>query len=297
MGLLGISEVLSKTSQTYRRGGTGECETSAYAGTVTFRSLIPTRADMRAIFKPTLRGGIIGTGFGVLPGAGGPVASFFAYAIEKKVGKNPDIFGRGAIEGVAAPEASNNAAAQAAFIPTLTLGIPGDAIMALMLGALILNGIQPGPAMLSQHSDLFWGLVASFWIGNLLLLVLNIPLIKVWVKILAVPYGILYPAIIVFACIGVYSINNSMFDVYTLIAAAVLGFLLMQFGFSGAPLLMGFILGPMIEVNLRRALLVSGGDPMIFLQRPISAVLLSVTLLLLCAMFVVEVRKKSHKQR
>jgi putative tricarboxylic transport membrane protein len=280
MGLLGISEVFSRVAATYG-GGVSKAMETIHPKNITFKAMLPSWAELRQILSPTARGSLIGTLFGALPGTGGPVASFLSYAVEKKSAADPSRFGKGAIEGVAAPEAANNAAAQAAFIPTLTLGIPGDAVMALMLGALMVHGIQPGPAMLTQHSDIFWGLIASFWIGNLMLLVLNIPLIKFWVMILAIPYKYLYPAILLFACVGVFSVNNSLFDVYVLVGAALFGYVISIFGFSGAPLLLGFILGPMIEVNMRRSLLISGGDFSIFLTRPVSAGFMACTIALL----------------
>ena len=295
MGLLGISEVFIRAAEVYRQGP-GERAFSARPESITFRSLLPSREEFKEAIRPMLRGSAIGTFFGALPGTGGPVASFFSYAAEKRLARDPTRFGRGAIEGVAAPEASNNAAAQAAFIPTLTLGIPGDALMALILGALLVHGIQPGPGMIARHPEMFWGLVASFWIGNVLLLVLNIPLIQIWVRILTIPYTILYPAILLFACIGVFSVSNSVFDIYILIGAAIFGYFLSLFGFSGAPLLLGFILGPMIEVNLRRSLLISGGDFSIFINRPISAAFVACTAVLLLVIFYSEISKLRHRR-
>jgi TctA family transporter len=228
-----------------------------------------------------LRGSAVGSFFGALPGTGGAISSFMAYAVEKKIAKDPSRFGQGAIEGVTAPESANNAGAQTAFVPTLTLGIPGDATMALMLGALMIHGIQPGPMMMSEQPEVFWGLIVSFGVGNLLLLVLNIPLIGIWVSILRVPYRALYPTILVLMSLGVYSVNNNTFDVFMMAGLGVLGYFMTIFKFPAAPLLLGFVLGPMVEENLRRALLLSRGDMMTFVERPISASILAVTALLL----------------
>jgi len=208
-------------------------------------------------------------------------SSFVSYAVEKRVARDPSRFGKGAIEGVAAPEAANNAAAQTAFIPTLTLGVPGDAVLALMLGALIIHGIIPGPGLIAQQPALFWGLVASFVLGNLLLLVLNLPLIGLWISILRIPYRLLYPAILVFICIGVYSIRNSVFDIWLVLIFGAIGYGMRLLRFEPAPLLLGFILGPLLEQYLRRAMTVSRGDPMIFLERPISAAFLGLAAVLL----------------
>lgn len=271
MGLFGVSEVISNIA-----GG-------GHAGSVyrvTLRSLIPTRKDVRESVAPAARGTLLGSLIGALPGTGTNVASFMAYVVEKRVAKNPNKFGRGAIEGVVAPESANNAAAQTAFVPTMTLGIPGDAVMALLLGVLIMHGIQPGPRLIEAQPALFWGLIVSFWIGNVLLVVLNLPLIGLWVRMLSVPRQILMPAILVFMCIGVYSVNLNVFDVWVMIAFGIVGFTMIRFGFEPAPLILGFILGPLVEQYLTRALLISGGDPMVFVQRPISATLLAATVLL-----------------
>jgi TctA family transporter len=223
-----------------------------------------------------LRGTGIGSFFGALPGTGASIASFMAYAVEKRMAKEPSRFGRGAIEGVAAPEAANNAAAQTAFVPTLSLGIPGDAVMALMLGALIIHGIKPGPLLMSNQPDLFWGLIVSFAIGNILLVILNLPLVGMWVAILRIPYHVLYPAILVFIALGTYSVNNNVFDIYMVAAIGAVGYLLAVLRFEAAPLMLGFVLGPLMEENLRRALLLSRGDAAIFIERPISAGFLAV---------------------
>jgi TctA family transporter len=274
MGLFGVAEVIGSILRVKDRKVTDDQR-------ITFRSMAPSKDDWKRSWKPMLRGTAVGSFFGALPGTGGTIASFMSYAVEKRVAKDPDRFGKGAIEGLAAPESANNAAAQTAFIPTLTLGIPGDAVMALMLGAMIIAGVQPGPRLVVEHPEIFWGLLASFWIGNVLLLVLNIPLIGIWVKMLQIPYRILYPAILLFICIGVFSVNNNVFDIYAVLGFGILGYLLMLLKFEVAPLLLGFILGPLMEEHLRRAMLLSRGDPMVFLERPISASFITLTTALL----------------
>jgi TctA family transporter len=241
----------------------------------------PTRDDLARSWRPILRGAGIGSFFGTLPGTGPSIASFMSYALEKRVSREPGRFGKGAIEGVVAPEAANNAADQTAFIPTLALGIPGSATMALMLGALTINGIAPGPTLMTDQPELFWGLVMSFWVGNVLLLVLNIPMIGLWVRLLLVPYRLLVPAILMFICIGTYSVNSSAFDVWVVLAFGLLGYLMRLLRFPAAPLLLGFVLGPMMEEHFRRAMLLSRGDFMTFFDRPISAVVMTLAILLL----------------
>ena len=238
---------------------------------ITVQSMLPTKQDVKRSIAPTLRGSIIGSFFGALPGTGPSIAAFSAYSVEKKFSKNAKKLGTGAIEGVVAPEAANNAAAQTAFIPTLTLGIPGDAIMALMIGALMMHGIQPGPLMIANQPEIFWGLIASFIIGNVFLLILNIPMIGIWVGLLRIPYHYLYPAILTFIALGVYSVNNNVFDIYAVAVIGVAGYMLTIAKFEFAPLLLGFVLGPLIEENLRRALVLSSGSFMTFIERPISA--------------------------
>lgn len=272
MGLFGVSEVI---------GAIMSPEGSVYRGRITFRDMLPTRKEARSLILPMLRGTGIGGLIGTLPGTGMTVASFLSYATEKKLARDKSRFGNGALEGVTAPEAANNASAQTAFIPTLTLGIPGDVTMALMLGALMLHGISPGPGLVRDHPDLFWGLVASFWIGNLLLLVLNIPLIGLWVRLLSVPYRLLYPSILVLICIGVYSIGNSYQDVIMVMAFGLLGFVLKSAGLEPAPMLIGFVLGPMLEENFRRALLLSRGSFIDLFASPISASLLFASVVVL----------------
>lgn len=238
---------------------------------VTLKSMVPDQADIKKSKYPIIRGSIIGSFFGALPGTGAAIASFFAYSTEKRISSDPGKFGNGAIEGVVSPEAANNAAVQSSFIPTLTLGIPGTVTAALIVGALIVHGVQPGPMFIEEQPALFWGLIASFFIGNLMLLVLNIPLINLWVSLLKIPYRFLYPFIIICMVLGVYSINNNAFDILALSVVGVVGYLLVTLKFDPAPLLLGFILAPLIEENLIRSLLLSRGDLTVFLDRPISA--------------------------
>lgn len=274
MGLFGVSEVMVSL-----RGAT-----KSYAGaTIKAGNFLPTAAEWARSFMPAMRGGAVGSFFGTLPGTGQTVASFVGYALEKRVNKRRDQFGKGAIEGVVVPESANNAAAQTAFIPTLTLGIPGSTTMALMLGALMIHGITPGPRLISDHPELFWGLVVSFLFGNLFLLILNIPLIGIWVRLLRIPHYYLYPTVIVLICVGVYGISNSILDIWVTLIFGVIGYVLRLFRFEPAPMLIGFILGPMMEEFFRRAMLLSRGDPMIFLERPGSAALLGAGALLLIA--------------
>jgi putative tricarboxylic transport membrane protein len=235
---------------------------------------MPTVQDLKDSFWPIVRGTGIGAFMGVLPGTGPAIASFSSYMVEKKMSKTPERFGKGAIEGVAGPESANNADAQCKFIPTLTLGIPASAVMALMLGALTIQGIAPGPQVMTQKPDLFWGLVASMWIGNAMLVILNLPMIGMWIRLLTTPYRLLYPAILLFCSIGVYTVNNTSFDVMQTALFGLLGVLFVKLEMEPAPLLLGFVLGPMMEENLRRALLLSRGDWSTFVTRPLSAGLL-----------------------
>jgi putative tricarboxylic transport membrane protein len=245
------------------------------------RSLLPRRSDLAASWKPILRGTALGSALGLLPGTGPMVSSFAAYSMERQLAKDRSRFGNGAIEGVAGPEAANNAAAITHFIPMLTLGIPAGAAMALMLGAMLVQGIAPGPRMITEHPDVFWGLLASMWLGNLMLLVLNLPLVGVWIKLLSLPYRILVPAILIFCCIGVYSVNNSAFDVMLAAGFGVLGYAFSLMRCQPMPLIVGFILGPVLEQNMRRALLLSRGDLGVFVTRPISLTLLVMAVCLL----------------
>jgi putative tricarboxylic transport membrane protein len=257
--------------------------------------LFPTREDLRQSIGPILRGTALGSFFGVLPGTGPSVASLSSYLVEKKLAADPSRFGNGAIEGVAGPEAANNADAQCKFIPMLTLGLPASGVMALMLGALTIQGIQPGPEVMAQRPELFWGLIASMWIGNLMLVVLNLPLVGVWVTMLKVPYRMLFPAIMAFSAIGIYSVNNSAFEIYLAALFGILGFVWMRLGFSLTPMLLGFVLGPMLEENLRRAMLMSRGDPSVFLSRPISLGFIIATILILAVMVAPAVRKRREQ--
>lgn len=270
-GIFGLGDILANL----------EAERDREASAAPISSLFPTREDRRRMVGPIVRGTGLGVLLGVLPGAGVLLASFSAYALEKKVSRHPEEFGRGAIEGVAGPEAANNAAAQTCFIPMLTLGLPGTATMALMIGALVIQGVQPGPEILSQQPALFWGLVVSMWLGNLMLLFLNLPLVGLWAKLISVPYHFLFPMICVFVAIGVYSINNSVFDVYMMALFGVLGYFFRKVGAEAAPLILAMILGPMAEEYLRRALLISHGDASIFFTSPLSLGTLLVAFLLL----------------
>jgi putative tricarboxylic transport membrane protein len=245
-------------------------------------SLFPSKEELKQSFAPIARGTVLGAFFGVLPGTGPAIASFSSYMLEKKLAKDPSRFGHGAIEGVAGPEAANNADAQCKFVPMLTLGLPASGVMALMLGALLIQGIMPGPTVMTQRPDLFWGLIASMWIGNLMLVLLNLPLIGIWVSLLKVPYRLLFPAIIAFSAIGIYSISSNSVDIYLTAGFCVVGFLWIKLDCPPAPLLLGFVLGPMMEENLRRAMLLSRGDPTVFLTRPLSLVFIIVTVLILC---------------
>jgi putative tricarboxylic transport membrane protein len=287
LGLFGMPEIIANS---------GRESASARPGEITLRSMFPTREDWRRSWKPILRGAGIGSFFGTLPGTGGLIASFMSYAVEMRVSKDSSRFGKGAIEGIAGPEASNNAAVQTAFIPTLTLGIPGDAIMALMLGVLMIFGVVPGPQLITQNPQMFWGLVFSFLIGNVLLVLLNIPLISIWVRILTIPYSILYPAVVVFVCIGVYSVRYSVGDIYIVMVFGAIGYGMALLRFQPAPLILGLILGPMMEENLRRSLLLSNGDPLTFVQRPLSATFIAISVLMLVVTVISEIRKFAAKR-
>jgi TctA family transporter len=281
MGVFGIGDIVANLEHEVSRG----VSQSGISG------LMPTREDWRRIVGPILRGTILGSALGILPGGGALLASFGAYSFEKKISRNPAEFGRGAIEGVAAPESANNAGAQTSFIPMLTLGIPANPVMALMIGAMIIQGIQPGPTVMSEQPALFWGLIVSMWIGNLMLLVLNLPLIGLWVRMIAIPYHLLYPAIIVFCAIGVFSLNNNTFDVFLMALFGVLGYLFRKLGAEPAPMLLAFILGPMMEEFLRRALLLSRGSPLILITSPISGVMLTLAVVSLVLVLLPAFRK------
>ncbi len=273
MGLFGIAEVIATAGKLK----TGE----VLARDVSMASMKPTRDDVRRSWMPMLRGSGIGTFFGALPGTGPSVASFLSYAVEKRVSRDPERFGKGAIEGIMAPESADNAAEQTSFIPTLGLGIPGSPAMALMLGALMIHGINPGPGLINEQPELFWGLVMSFWIGNVILVILNVPMISLWVRLLTIPYHLLFPAIVVFICIGTYSTSNNPFDIWIVLLFGALGYLMRLFELPAAPILLGFVLGPLMEENFRRAMLLSRGDPLVFFERPVSAVVMTITLVLL----------------
>ena len=285
MGVFGIGETISNLSRSP--------EAREYVKN--YKGLWPSPKDLLAIIKPALRGTILGASLGILPGGGPVLSSFSAYSLEKKIAKDPSRFGHGAIEGVAGPEAANNAAAQTAFIPLLTLGLPSRPVMALMIGALMMQGFHPGPQLISEKPDLFWGLVASMWVGNLMLVLLNLPLVGIWARMLTVPYRLLYPAIILICCIGVYSIHNDTLDIIIATVFGLFGYVLTRLKCEPAPMLLGFILGPMIEENLRRALLISHGDPVVFVERPISLSFLLLTLGLVIILAAPAIRSTREK--
>jgi putative tricarboxylic transport membrane protein len=270
MGLFGVAEILVNL----------EKRDNSYIGTV-IGSLMPTREEFRQAAPAVLRGTVLGSLLGILPGGGALLASFAAYAFEKKIAADPSRFGQGAIEGVAAPESANNAGAQTSFIPLLTLGIPSNPVMALMIGAMMIQGIAPGPQVMTQQPDLFWGIIASMWVGNLMLVIINLPLVGIWVTFLKVPYRLLFPSILLLCAIGSYSLNSSATEVGLMALFGFLGYLFYKLDCEPAPLILGFILGPLMEENLRRALIVSQGDPMVFVNRPISLTLLIMATLLL----------------
>lgn len=285
MGLFGVAEILTNIEQQIRRD-----IVQSRIG-----SLWPSRKDLKASAGPIGRGTILGFLLGVLPGGGAVISSFASYAIEKKLSRTPERFGKGAIEGVAGPEAANNAAAGGAFIPLMTLGIPPNVIMALLLGAFVIHGLQPGPLMMTQNPGIFWGIIASMYVGNIMLLVLNMPLIGMWVQVLKAPYKILFPLILMFCIVGVFASGNAVFDVFVMIATGVLGYLMRKFGYEAAPLVLAFVLGPMLENNLRKGLILSEGNFDIFVTRPISLACLVVAALLLLAPLLPALRKKREK--
>lgn len=285
MGMFGFAEII----RNLEKKGDREVFTDEVHG------LMPTKQDVKDAAPAVVRGTLLGSMLGILPGGGAILASFSAYTLEKKLAKDPSTFGKGDIRGVAAPESANNAAAQTSFVPLLTLGIPPNPVMALMVGAMIIQGIQPGPLVMTSKPDLFWGLIVSMWIGNLMLIILNLPLIGIWVKLLKIPYRLLYPAILAFCCIGVYSVNNAAVDVYLTAFFGLVGYVLVKLDCEPAPLLLGLILGPMMEENLRRAMLLSRGDPMTFVERPLSAVLLGIAVVLLILVFAPAIRQKREE--
>jgi putative tricarboxylic transport membrane protein len=285
VGVFGIAEIL--------RNLEGDQDRTVLGTRLT--GLFPTREDLRAMVAPMIRGTAIGSALGVLPGGGAILAAFASYTVEKKLSKTPREFGRGAIAGVAGPESANNAGAQTSFIPLLTLGIPANPVMALMIGAMIIQGIVPGPNVAAEQPALFWGIIASMWIGNLMLVVLNLPLIGLWVKLLTVPYHVLFPIIMVFCSIGVYSVNSNVYDLYAVAFFGLLGYVLLKLKCEPAPLLLGFVLGPMLEENLRRAMILGRGDPTTFVTRPISLVLLLMAVAVLVIVFLPQVRQKREE--
>ena len=282
IGVFGVAEIIRNLEEE------GEQTTI----TTKIQGLMPTRADLKRIFLPSLQGTGLGALLGILPGGGPALGAFTAYALAKKTSKHPEEFGKGAIEGVAAPEAANNAAAQTSFIPMLTLGIPSNGVMALMIGAMLIKGIQPGPNVMSAQPALFWGVIVSMWIGNLFCLVLNLPLVGLWAKLVSVPYHLLFPVIVGICCIGAFSINNKVFDVELMVFFSIIGVIFSKLDCEPAPLLLGFVVGPMFEENLRRALVVSRGDPMIFIERPISATLLAIVVVILLLPLLPAINKK-----
>ncbi|MDH4191694.1 MAG: tripartite tricarboxylate transporter permease [Betaproteobacteria bacterium] len=285
MGMFGTAEIVANLEHK----GTRE----VFTGKV--KHLFPTKDDLKRSWAPVLRGTALGSFLGILPGGGALLSSFAAYTVEKKISKHPEQFGKGAIEGVAAPEAANNAGAQTSFIPMLTLGIPGNGVMALMIGALMIQGIAPGPQVMTEKPELFWGLIASMWVGNLLLVVLNLPMIGIWIKLLTVPYRLLYPAILVFMAVGVFSLSNNAFDVLIMAIFGILGYVCIKLECEPAPMILGFILGPLMEENLRRAMLLARGDATVFFTKPISAGFMFAAILLLVLIALPAMRKKREE--
>jgi len=285
MGLFGIAEILSNIERSISR--------EIFAQRIT--GLMPTRRDWKESAGPLARGSLLGFVLGVLPGGGAVISSFISYALEKRLSKTPETFGKGAIAGVAGPEAANNAAAGSGFIPLLTLGIPPNVVLALLLGAFIVHGLQPGPLLMLQNPNIFWGIVASMYIGNVMLLILNLPLIGMWVQVLKVPYKILFPVIVLFCLIGVYSLSNSIFDIYVMILFGVLGYLMRKLGYEPAPLVLAFVLGPMMENNLRKALIISDGSFWIFIDSKLSLACLALAALLLATAIIPLLRIRRTK--
>lgn len=281
MGIFGIAEIMRNLDHTEHRDVVRQA----------IGRLLPNKDDFKQAYKPVLRGTLIGAILGILPGNGAVLGPFAAYTLEKKLAKDPRRFGRGAIEGVAGPESANNAGAQTSFIPLLTLGIPPNAVMALMVGAMTIHGIIPGPQVMTKNPTLFWGMIASMWVGNLMLLIINLPLVGMWVRLLKVPYRLMFPAILMFCCIGIYSINSLPTDVMFIGLFGFVGYVLIKFGFEPAPMLLGFVLGKLMEENLRRALIISRGSLETFIERPISAGLLAVAAILLVIALLPSIRK------
>ena len=284
VGIFGFGSIIASLEK-------GEDAQSVSVLHAKIQRLWPTRDDFRLAWPASVRGTLLGCVLGVLPGGGAVLSAFASYSLERKLAKDPTRFGQGAVEGVAGPESANNAGAQTAFIPMLTLGIPPNAVMAVMIGAMMIHGIRPGPEVLDQRPDLFWGLIASMWLGNAMLVVINLPLIGVWVRLLRVPYRLLFPAILLFSSIGIYSVHNSSFEVVLAAGFGVFGYVLYKLGCEPAPLALGFVLGPMLEEKLRTAMLLARGNPLTFLQRPISAGLLMTAAVLLAAVLLPKIRK------
>jgi TctA family transporter len=285
MGVFGFAEIMSNLELRENR-----VEIASKIG-----SLYPNKQEFKEAWAPVVRGTALGSMLGILPGGGAVLSSFASYTLEKKISRNPERFGKGHPAGVAGPEAANNAGAQTSFIPLLTLGIPSNAVMALMVGAMTIHNIQPGPQVMSSHPQLFWGLIASMWIGNLMLVVLNLPLVGIWVKLLKVPYKILFPAILVFCTIGVYSLNYNTFDIMTTSCFGIIGYIWAKLKCEGAPLLLGLVLGPLMEENFRRALLLSRGNYSTFIDRPLSASLLGVAAILVIIVALPSIKKKREE--
>ncbi|WP_312947455.1 tripartite tricarboxylate transporter permease [Agrobacterium sp.] len=284
-GIYGISEILSNL----------EDDPSRKSKVTKPKGLLPSWSEIKHSIAPILRGTGLGSVMGVLPGGGATLSSFASYALEKKLSRRPEEFGEGAIEGVAGPESANNAGAQTSFIPMLTLGIPGNGVMAIMVGALMIQGIQPGPSVMTTNPSLFWGLIASMWIGNLMLLMLNLPLVGIWVKLLSTPYNFMFPAILLFSAIGIYSTNMNDLDLGLVAMFGFLGYILLKLDCEPAPFLMGFILGPLLEENLRRAMMFSRGNPATFVSSPLSATLLFIALVVLTLMVLPSIRRQRKK--
>ncbi len=281
MGMFGLGEIIANLERPAMMRVVSQ----------SIRNLIPSREDLRTAFPAMVRGTLLGSVLGVLPGGGAALPPFSSYALEKKLARDPSRFGKGAIEGVAGPEAANNAGAQTSFIPLLTLGIPANALMALMIGALMMQGIQPGPQIMREQPELVWGVIASMWVGNLMLLVINLPLIGVWVSMLKIPYRMLFPAIVLFCCIGTFGIANNLFNVWLMLGCAVIGYFFIKVGVEPAPLLLGLVLGPQLEEYFRRAMLLADGDFTVFLRRPISATLLAIVAILFLLMVFPAIRR------
>jgi putative tricarboxylic transport membrane protein len=289
MGVLGIAEIIANLEEAEENR---ESFATSAKGLKLWRL---SREDFRRAWPAVVRGSIIGSVLGILPGGGALLSSFASYAAEKRISKEPERFGKGAIEGVAGPESANNAGSQTSFIPMLTLGLPSNVVMALMIGALMIHNIQPGPQVMTKNPELFWGLIASMWIGNLMLVVLNLPLIGVWIKLLSFKYRLLFPVILAICCIGVFTVSNESLHVSLMALFGILGYLFVKLDFEPAPLLLGFILGPMMEENLRRAMTISHGSPAVFVTRPLSLSLLVVALLLLAVMLIPSIAKSREK--